>query len=192
MITELDEKVALVLIDLQNAIVKANTAPYTTHEVLQNCNRLIAAFRKAGKPIILVNVNTNGAAWTKSRKNAAQRVMPATPTEDAYQISPLVDAMPDDIYITKHTWSAFYETELDEELRKRNITNIVLGGVATSIGVEGTARSASERGYNLTFISDAMSDLVAECHEKSLKYIFPRMGEVGTTNEVLTFASLSR
>lgn len=188
MITELDENIALVLIDLQNAIVGLTAAPHPMDTVLENANRLIAAFRKAGKPIVLVNVNLAGAKWTKSRKEASPGSTSSMQfTEGWDQISPRVDSHPDDIYITKHTWSAFYETALHDELQKRNITNIVLGGVSTSIGVEGTARSASERAYNITFISDAMSDLAAEAHERSLKYIFPRMGEVGTTDEVLAF-----
>ena len=48
------------------------------------------------------------------------------------------------------------------ELQKRNITQIVLGGIATSIGVEGTARQANEFGYNIAFASDAMSDMFAD------------------------------
>ncbi|MGI4805729.1 MAG: isochorismatase family protein, partial [Janthinobacterium lividum] len=78
-----------------------------------------------------------------------------------------------------------YRTVLDEELKKRNITQIVLAGVATSIGIEGTARAANERGYNIAFAQDAMTDRIAEAHENSLKYIFPRIGEIGDTMEII-------
>jgi nicotinamidase-related amidase len=61
----------------------------------------------------------------------------------------------------------------------------VMAGISTSIGVEGTARQASERGYNITFASDAMTDMVAEAHERSIKYIFPRMGEVDITEKII-------
>ncbi len=74
---------------------------------------------------------------------------------------------------------------MDEELKKRNITGIVIGGVSTSIGVEGTARQASERGYNITFAKDAMMDMFIDAHENSLKYIFPRMGEIDTTDKII-------
>ena len=92
---------------------------------------------------------------------------------------------PDDIFITQKCWGAFYETALDEELKKRNVSGIVLAGISTSIGVEGTARQASERGYNIAFARDAMTDMVATAHENSLKYIFPRMGEVDDTDKIV-------
>jgi nicotinamidase-related amidase len=44
--------------------------------------------------------------------------------------------------VTKHQWGAFYGTDLDVQLRRRGIQTIVLGGVATNIGVESTARQA--------------------------------------------------
>ncbi len=67
MITELDKNTALILIDLQNAIVKQPLA-HPIDKVLSNVNLLISAFRKKGLPIVAVNVNPNGAAWTKTRK----------------------------------------------------------------------------------------------------------------------------
>jgi isochorismate hydrolase len=52
--------------------------------------------------------------------------------------------------------------------------------------VEGTARAAFERGYNVTFATDAMTDMVADAHERSMKYIFPRMGELDTTENIIS------
>jgi nicotinamidase-related amidase len=70
------------------------------------------------------------------------------------------------------------------ELKKRKITQLVLCGISTSIAVEGTARAASELGYNLTFATDAMTDKVLEAHENSIHNIFPRIGELGTVMEI--------
>jgi nicotinamidase-related amidase len=91
-----------------------------------------------------------------------------------------------DILITKHGWSAFYGTELDLELRRRKITGIVLGGISASIGVESTARAANERGYELTIVTDAVTDPGKGAHLSSLRAIFPRIAELATTEEVLT------
>ncbi|MDB5134721.1 MAG: Isochorismatase family protein YecD, partial [Mucilaginibacter sp.] len=145
---------------------------------------LAKAFRKAGLPVVIVNVNPAGAAWTKARKEPSPAFGGAL-KEDWADITPDLETHRDDIFITKHTWSAFHETALDAELKKRDVTGIVIGGVSTSIGVEGTARSASEKGYNLTFALDAMTDMFLEAHEKSIKYIFPRMGEIGNTEDVI-------
>ena len=75
------------------------------------------------------------------------------------------------------------------QLRRRGVTGIVLCGIATSIGVESTARSAWEHNYNIAFASDAMTDTVEENHNRSLVGIFPRIGEVGTTDDILAALS---
>lgn len=183
MITALDKNTALVLIDLQNGVASLPLA-HSVEDVLANAAKLVTAFRKAGLPIVIVNVNPAGAVWAKSRKDPTTIVQPAR-KEDWLDIVPEIETGADDIFITKHTWGAFYETALDEELKKRNITGIVLAGIATSIGVEGTARGASERGYNITFALDAMTDMFMDAHEHSIKRIFPRIGETGTTEDVV-------
>jgi nicotinamidase-related amidase len=53
------------------------------------------------------------------------------------------------------------------------------------IGVESTARAAYERGYHVTLAIDAMTDSVAENHEHSVARIFPRLGETGSTADLL-------
>jgi len=183
MITALDEKTALVLIDLQKGIV-GYPVVHPIADVLANAAKLVAAFRKADLPIIIVNVDPSKNKAANTRKDAQQRSLGEIPAE-WLEIAPEIETQPGDIFITKQTWNAFYETAIDEELKKRDVTGIVLAGVSTSIGVEGTARAAFERGYNISFAIDATTDTVAEAHERSVKYIFPRMGESGTTDEII-------
>jgi len=87
--------------------------------------------------------------------------------------------------VTKTTWGAFHGNAPDAGLRELGVTQIVLAGVATSIGVESTAREAFAHGFNVTLVSDAMTDLNAAAHENSLERIFPRLGETGTAADVL-------
>jgi nicotinamidase-related amidase len=87
--------------------------------------------------------------------------------------------------VTKHRVGAFLGTDLDAYLRQRGATQIVLAGIATSGGVEATARSAYDLGYNLTFAVDAMSDRSEEMHKYSTEKTFPRLGETGQTQDVL-------
>ena len=183
MITTIDKGTALVIIDLQKSIV-AYPLARPVNEILDNTSKLMVAFRKADLPIVIVNVNHAGSAWSKTRKDF-NPPRPAVVAPDSFDIVPEIKTQPNDIFITKHTWGAFFETELHNELQKRNITGIILAGIATSIGVEGTARHASERGYNVAFAEDAMTDLFADAHEHSIKRIFPRMGEVGDTAAVI-------
>jgi len=181
MITTLDEHTALVLIDLQHGIVdmaKSAAAP-----VVENAARLVHAFRKANLPIVIVNVNPTTSPINALRKEANA---PAFEIPGGWlDIVPEIRSTTQDIFITKNTWNAFTNPSLYIELKKRNVSGIVLAGISTSIGVEGTARRASELGYNLTFAQDAMADLFPEAHQHSLKYIFPRIGELGSTKEII-------
>ena len=61
----------------------------------------------------------------------------------------------------------------------------MIAGIATSIGVESTARQAHEFGFNVTLATDAMTDMRPEAHENSVQRIFPRLGETATTDEIL-------
>jgi nicotinamidase-related amidase len=87
--------------------------------------------------------------------------------------------------ITKRQWGAFYGTELDLQLRRRSMRSIVLGGIATNIGVESTARSAAEHGYELVIPEDLCSTFSAEMHAFSFKYILPRLARITTSDKII-------
>lgn len=186
MITTIDTNTALVLIDLQKGII-STVKDQHIDEVLGKAAQLVAAFREAGLPIVIVNVNPVGASFTKIRTQLSLAVKGPQPvlTADFLEIIPEIKTTEEDIFITKKAWSAFCETQLHEELQNRNISQIVLAGVSTSIGVEGTARDASEQGYNIAFAVDAMLDRVEDAHAHSIKNIFPRIGELGTAAEII-------
>jgi nicotinamidase-related amidase len=92
---------------------------------------------------------------------------------------------PSDYVITKRQWGAFYGTDLDLQLRRRGIKTIILCGIATSFGVESTARDAYERGYDQIFAEDAMASRSAAEHEHTISHILPRIGRVRSTAEIL-------
>lgn len=190
MVTVIDSNTALVLIDLQKGIVGSPLA-FPVEPVLENSAKLISAFREAHLPVVIVNVNVAGATWTKVRIQNTTPASTQTPEEAAawlknfMEITPEITTQEQDIFITKRTWNAFYGTPLHEELQKRNITGIVLAGISTSIGVEGTARNATEFGYNISFAEDALNDSNAAAHAHSLSHIFPRIGEIDTTDAII-------
>jgi nicotinamidase-related amidase len=184
-ITVIDPTSALVVIDLQQGIARMATV-HPAADVIANAVRLVDAFRERERPVVLVHVGwrPDGADAIKTR---AQVPRPAGgfPPEFMEFVPELnVDAARD-ILIQKRQWGAFFGTDLDLQLRRRGVTNIVLCGIATSIGVESTARDAWERSYNLTFATDAMTDRDEGAHARSLEVIFPRIGELGTTGEIL-------
>ncbi len=185
-ISEIDPRTALVVIDLQRGIVRMPVV-HSPDVVVANSVRLIQAFRKRSLPVVLVHVGyaTDGADAVKTRTDAAKNAPPMTFPADFVEYVDELDVQPSDIKILKHQWGAFYGTDLDLQLRRRGVTGIVLCGISTSIGVESTARSAWEHNYNIAFASDAMTDTVEENHNRSLAGIFPRLGEVGTTDDIL-------
>ena len=178
-LTTLDDRTALVVIDLQRGVLALPTAPYGSAEVLARTVELADAFRAAGRPVVLVRVTSAAPGRTESMRPPGSR--PA-----GWDV--LAEALaghPEDVVVTKHTWGAFHATDLDLQLRRRGITQIVLAGIATSAGVESTARAAHEHGYSVTLAVDAMTDLDAEMHRHSVAKVFPRLGETGTTADVL-------
>jgi nicotinamidase-related amidase len=70
-------------------------------------------------------------------------------------------------------------------LKARNVTQVVIAGVATGTGVEATARQAYEAGFNVTLALDAMTDTRPEAHDYSTRNVFPRLGETGATQEII-------
>ncbi|HVZ73100.1 MAG TPA: isochorismatase family protein [Polyangia bacterium] len=181
--TALDPRTALVVIDLQKGLSSYPTVhPFA--DVVGNTRRLADAFRRAQLPVVLVNVAFSADAGERLKlRTQVQPRLAMTP--EFSELVPELGVVPSDLLITKRQPSAFYGTELDLQLRRRQITGIVLTGVATSAGVDTTARAAHERGYNVTFASDAISDVDRATHDLVLEKIFPRLGEIDTTDAIL-------
>ncbi|GAA4139329.1 isochorismatase family protein [Leifsonia shinshuensis] len=179
---ELEQTPALVVIDLQTGILGQPTA-HPVEQVVARSAELAASFRANGLPVVLVNVAGTAPGRT-DRGKAMGRVGAQTLPAQATELLPELDRQPGDITVTKRTLGAFLSTDLDAQLKAAGVTQIVLTGVSTTSGVESTARSAYELGYHVAFVTDAMSD-VLEAHEASIAYQFPKLGELGTTAEVL-------
>ena len=177
-ISTIDPVSALVVIDLQQGILALPTVPYPADEVLTRSLSLADAFRANDLPVVRVRVTGSPAA--PGRTSAAQRGV----APDGWDV--LVSTDPSDIVVTKRNWGAFHGTDLDVHLRRRGVTQVVLCGIATSIGVESTARAAHEHGYHVALAVDAMADGNADAHQNSVERIFPRLGETGTTDEIVS------
>jgi nicotinamidase-related amidase len=178
---------ALVLIDLQKGILPFAKGPLTGEQVVTRGAALASRFRAAGAPVVLVRVGF-APDFADAPKQPVDRATAAPPgglPANWWEIPEELATVPSDILITKRQWGAFYGTELDLQLRRRGITTIVLAGIATNIGVESTARSAWEHGYALVLAEDAMSTESTEHHKFAAEHIFPRLGRVRPTAEIL-------
>ncbi len=153
--------------------------------MLAHAAPLAAAFRAAKAPVVLVKVgfSADGGDTLKAIVDAPNPpgAPPANWMADTAELPP----QPGDIHIVKRQWGAFHGTELDLQLRRRGIRTIVLAGIATAIGVESTARFAWELGYDIVFAEDATSGPDAAMHANSFEKVFPRLGRVRKTADVL-------
>jgi nicotinamidase-related amidase len=186
MTLELDPRTtALVLIDLQNGILGYPLAPTSPQDLVSRGKRLAERFRARGAPVVLVNVASSAdGADTLAPPVDAPRHHPQGGYPAGW--ADLVDglAQPGDILVTKRQWGAFYGTELDLQLRRRGIKTIVLGGVATHMGVESTARQAWEHGYALVIAADATTSIGAETHEMSMRHILPQIARLRESDDI--------
>lgn len=182
-LTALDERTALVVIDLQNGLLDAPTTPHSVPDVVGRAVALADAFRSRNLPVILVRVTIDGSGFAPGRTEVGRAVR-ARPEGWDHIVDDLA-GHPADIVVTKRNPGAFHGTDLDLHLRRRGITQIVLAGIATTMGVEATARAAYEHGYHVSLVTDAMTDLDPDAHHNSVTRIFPRIGETVTTAEVL-------
>ncbi len=181
-VSVLDPKSALLVIDLQKgiaAMAAALGAAPAVARVVAQARLLAQAFRRRGLPVVLVNV----AGQPPGRTEQGARLTGLPP--DWTELLPELDRQPGDHVVTKRTWGAFAGTGLAQHLAGQGVSQIVIAGVATSVGVESTAREAYALGFNVTLALDAVADMNAEAHANSVERIFPRLGETGATNEIV-------
>lgn len=173
---------ALVLIDLQKGVLAMPVMPHPAPEIYERSMRLAQRFRAAGAPVVRVRVSFS--------TDLADALQPQVDQPTNYASLPLgwdefpEPVQPSDLVITKRHWGAFYGTELDLQLRRRGVRCIVLGGIATDIGVESTARSAAEHGYELVIPEDLCAGASGEMHALSFKHILPRLARITNSDEI--------
>jgi nicotinamidase-related amidase len=177
-LSKLDSVAALIVIDLQKGIVSV-PAVHPVREIIDRSAQLARAFRERGSPVVLVNVT--GAAPGRTDAGRSNFSFPA----DWAELVPELQQHPGDHIVSKQRLGAFIGTSLNDYLRQRGVTQVFLVGVATSSGVESTARSAYDHGYNVVLVVDAMTDRNIDAHRHSVEKIFPRLGETDNTANVL-------
>jgi nicotinamidase-related amidase len=183
-VTVLDPVAALLVVDLQNG-ARARPTAHPLDEVVASVGELASAFRGADLPVVLIS-NVGGSSGRSDASRAFREsgaAMPQPP-EGWQELLPELGRQPGDRILARSAWGAFVGTTLDDDLKALGVTQVVLTGIATSLGVESTAREARDRGYNVVFATDAMTDLNPVAHDHSVSTIFPYLGESGTTAEI--------
>lgn len=179
-LTTLDPNTALLVIDLQQGLVNGQFLHPISGVIERTC-ALIHVFRRKKLPLALVNVAGRAPGRTE------QGARGGTSLSDGWtDLLPQLDQQPSDIVVTKRSWGAFATTDLERRLRALGVTQLVVTGIVTSGGVEATARQAYEQGFHVTLALDAMTDIREEAHEYSIRNVFPRLGETGSSRAVIS------
>ncbi|MCZ4119819.1 isochorismatase family protein [Streptomyces sp. H39-S7] len=165
-------RTALVLVDFMPRIVALPLAPRSGDEALLAACGLAERFAAAGALVVAVRVDRPGVAEQPPGS----------------ELHPSVARLAGSV-VVKGTVGAFHATGLDELVRARGVSTLVFGGIATNMGVESTARAASDLGYELVFAEDAMTALSAEEHEAAIRLNFPRFGTVVGCSELSVAAA---
>jgi len=177
-LTTLDPSTALIVVDLQKGIVGLPVT-HPIQDVIGRACRMVEVFRERGQPVVLVNVAGGAPGRTEQPRHAGSH------PEGWMDLIPELNRQPTDIVVTKQNWGAFAGTDLEAQLKARNVTQVVIAGVVTGTGVEATARQAYEQGFNVTLAIDAMTDMRPEAHDYSIRNVFPRLGETGTSQDII-------
>jgi nicotinamidase-related amidase len=181
---------ALILVDLQAGVVRLPMEPLSGKQVVEVAGALADEFRRRGALVILLR-----AGFSRDRKDLLRAPTDRAPFsgtrgDDWADLMPGLHRTDQDLVITKRQWGAFYGTDLDLQLRRRGIRNVVIGGVATNFGVESTARAAVENGYAVILATDVMSSFTTELHQFAVDHMLPYIGRVRSSAEIV--AALSR
>lgn len=150
-------------------------------DVVANAARLVSALRARGLPVVIATNDLNDP-------RPAARPIPAVRArvpDEFLAVVGEIGSAPADITVVRGGWSAFSGTGLDRILRDRDVTEVVIVGLATNFGVESTARAAYDLGYHVVVASDAVTSPVADVHQSALNGTIPALGKVATTDEVL-------
>jgi nicotinamidase-related amidase len=177
-VTAVDPNTALIVIDLQKGMAGAPSV-HPLADVVASARRLAEAFRARGLPVVMVTVA--GAPGVRTERPRRAQALP----QGWAELMPELDQQPGDHLITKFTRGAFTDTGLEAHLRGLGVTQVVLAGIATSSGVEVTAHQTYELGFNTTLAIDAITDIDAEAHAWSVGRVFPKLGETGSSADII-------
>ena len=143
--------------------------------------RLASKFRKLGGLVVYVRVDMQN--MLKLPVDVAPPT--ALPSAEMSDLMPQAGFEGGDLLITKRHWGAFAGTNLEQELRQRGVETVVLLGISSNIGVESTARQGTGLGFAFVLVEDACGATEEAAHRYAFQKIFPRLGRVRQTSEVL-------
>lgn len=196
------KKTAILFFDILNGYYHSgdSAAEARMKPWVDNAVRLMRAGRGAGIPIffakgnhrpdnatsalMLTDTNNSLKPWPEGEVSKGK--MHVFAGDKSSDVIPELDPKPDDYYIPKYRWSAFFQTYLDLALRSRGLDTIIISGGSTDVGVTSTVYSGRDLDYNMIIVRDACgTSHDPRAHDMLMEFVFPRMARVRTTDQVV-------
>jgi len=183
---------ALLIWDMEYAI---GPNAFNYKEILANLKMLSGAARQAGVPVFY-SVQTGfdllkeeAGVWVRVRMKRAKASDPKqllNEKENPRDREIVEELKPDpkDIVFQKRRPDGFVGTDFDLMLRSNGVRTILIGGVATEGGIEGTARSARNLGYDPVVLKDCVGSRSRELHELALKLMEQTHFDIAAATEI--------
>jgi ureidoacrylate peracid hydrolase len=194
-------KTALLFFDMLNVYYHGTTPEKkeAMRPVVANAVRLLKAAREVSIPVFyaMANHRPDGMIRSKIITDTDMRLNPwpngecnpsihgATAGSWEQQIIDELTPTEADYVIPKYRWSAFHQTYLDVALRARGVDTVILSGGSVDVGVASTAYAARDLDYHLVIVRDACSNSYDDSMTVFMEKVFPRMGRVRITDQVL-------
>ncbi|QUG42368.1 cysteine hydrolase [Psychrobacillus sp. INOP01] len=137
-------KEALLVIDVQNGMFQEGDEVFKGDRLLQNINDLLIRARSMEIAIFYVQHNESVGK-------------PLERGTSGWEIHSSISPNNEDTVIQKTTPDSFFNTSLDEELKKQGIEHLIIVGIQTEVCVDTTCRRAFSMGYKVTLVSDTHS-----------------------------------
>jgi len=181
------QSTALVIIDMQGAVRTHAALPHTAEDVIARSCELRDATRAGGGLVVYVRTSflpDESDSLTMKLPVDVERSAPRR-WDGWDQLVEEMAPLPTEPVIVKRSWNAFNGSDLDLQLRRHGIKTVVMAGISTNFGVEGTARAAYDLGYELIFVEDAMASATTELHDFAVANVFPQIGRVRSVETVV-------
>ena len=166
-----------------------------TSVTIPNTRTLLHAFRQAGLEVLYTRhgaLLSDGRDMIKRRRRRDRDSLNSMGVPQLWskgsfehQVIQELKPLPGELVIDKNSSSPFNSSGIDQLLKNMDLETLVLAGMATDMCVEGTARDAADRGFNVIVVEDAVATFVAEHHRAALSALARVFTQVWSTAEVL-------
>jgi ureidoacrylate peracid hydrolase len=191
-------RTAFLVVDMQNYFVEEGEQGYcaAARNIVPNINRLARAVRETGGLVVWIVMEASEESrqnWqnfhqTYLPENTEKRFASLGFDGHGFELWHELEAENADQTVIKARYSAFIQdsSNIEAVLRQRDIETVLVGGVATNVCCDSTARDCMMRGFRTLMVSDANASFTEEEHIGALRTFISVFGDVQSTDEVIT------